>query len=212
MKFLVTAGPTHEHLDPVRFLANASSGKMGYAIAREARRRGHTVSLISGPTHLRPPRGIRLTKVISAMSMRQAIKKEIRRSHCLIMAAAVADYRPAKSSSAKIRKGKGPRSLALVPNPDILGEIGRSRWPGVLVGFSLETETGEARARNKLRQKRLDFIVQNAPATIGSDSITATILFSDGRRKILKQVSKAVAARRIVRLAEDARKERQQTR
>ncbi|MCZ6601589.1 MAG: phosphopantothenoylcysteine decarboxylase, partial [Planctomycetota bacterium] len=113
MRFLVTAGPTHEHLDPVRFLANASSGKMGYAIAREARRRGHTVSLISGPTHLRPPKGIRLTKVISAMSMRRAIKKEIRRCHCLVMAAAVADYRPAKSSRAKIRKGKGPRSLAL---------------------------------------------------------------------------------------------------
>lgn len=202
MRFLVTAGPTHEHLDPVRYIANASSGRMGYAIAREARRRGHVVTLVSGPTSLRPPKGVSLRRVVSAMEMRRAVARYLPRCHCLVMAAAVSDYRPATPSRRKIPKGGKRWSVPLVRNPDIVAEARRKPGRRIVVGFSLETEKGETRARRKMREKGLDLIVMDDPSAIGSDTISCRILSPNGDREVLDGIPKAAAARRIVRAAE----------
>lgn len=202
MRFLVTAGPTHEHIDPVRYLANASSGKMGFAIARAALRRGHRVTLVSGPTALRIPPGVTFAPVVSASAMGRAVLREIPRSQCLVMAAAVSDYRPARTARGKIPKGRERWSVPLVRNPDILAGIRRRPGRRIVVGFSLETGRAEARARRKMAQKDLDFIVLNSPAAIGSNSISCRFLFPDGGREVLHDVSKAMAARRIVRWVE----------
>ena len=208
MKILVTAGPTHEHLDPVRYLANASSGKMGYAITRAAKRRGHSVTLITGPTHLRPPPGVKTIPVVSAAQMRRAVLREARGRHCLVMAAAVADYRPAYKARRKIPRTHSQWTVLLDPTPDILAEVGARQRPQVLVGFSLETGKGEARARSKMRKKGLDLIIQNSPKTIGSDSIFCRLLYADGRREILRNTSKTSAAARIVKAIEGILKDR----
>ena len=204
MRILVTAGPTHEHLDPVRYLANASTGKMGVAIARGAKRRGHRVVLVTGPTSARLPEGVRTHHVVSAQEMRRATLRELPRSQCLIMAAAVADYRPAKKSRRKIPKGPERWNLSLRKNPDILAEAARRPGRRVIAGFALETARGEARARRKMREKGLDFIVLDSPAAIGSDRISFRILFPDGSRRIYSALTKAVAAFRILDAAEEA--------
>lgn len=207
MRFLVTAGPTHEAIDPVRYIANASSGRMGFSIAREARRRGHRVVLVAGPTSLRTPKGVTFRKVVSAEDMRLAVRREIPRCHCLVMAAAVADYRPVRSSPRKIPKGSRLAAIRLVRNRDILREAGRMPGERVLVGFSLETERAETRARRKMREKGLDFIVQNPPSTVGSERITCRFLFPDGSREVWRDVTKPAAARKIVRWIERLRNE-----
>lgn len=212
MRFLVTAGPTHEAIDPVRYIANASSGKMGFSIAREARRRGHQVILVAGPTTLRPPKDVTLRSVVSAAEMRLAVQEGIRRCHCLVMAAAVSDYRPARTSPRKIPKGSRFEGIRLVRNPDILREAGRRPGERIIVGFSLETERAETRARRKMREKGLDFIIQNSPSTIGKDQIACKILFPDGSREVVKKVSKPVAARKIVRWIETLWEERKRNR
>jgi len=159
---LVTAGPTHEDLDPVRFLGNRSSGTMGYAIAAQALRRGATVTLVSGPVHLPVPLGAEIVPVRSARQMHEAVIARYEQTDVVIMAAAVADYRPASKEPRKIKKG-GTLKLELVRNPDILADVGSRRLdrPAVLVGFALETENLEQAAREKLRKKKADLIVAN---------------------------------------------------
>jgi phosphopantothenoylcysteine decarboxylase/phosphopantothenate--cysteine ligase len=171
---LVTAGPTREPLDPVRFLSNRSSGKMGYALAGEALRRGARVILISGPTSLYPPLGAELRPVETAADMAREVKKNLSRADVLIMAAAVADFRPAERSKQKIKKKEAPPVLNLVPTEDILASLDRpgGRSKKVIIGFAAETVDVVANASRKLREKKLDLIVANDVSRkgIGFDS------------------------------------------
>lgn len=161
MRFIITAGPTREFIDPFRFISNPSSGKMGYALARAAVERGHQVVLISGPATQPPVPGAELIPVVSALEMRAEVKMHIPSVGVVIMAAAVSDYRPAQYFASKIKKAGSKVSLTLVKNPDILEELGRDKGDMILVGFSAETENIIDNAREKLKSKNLDLIVAN---------------------------------------------------
>ncbi len=182
---LVTAGPTREEIDPVRFISNHSSGKMGYALAREAQRRGGRVILVSGPVSLAPPPGVELVTVESAAEMREAVMARVGGCTVVIKAAAVADYRPLEREQAKIKKQTGELTLRLVKNPDILAELGRLTERPFLVGFAAETDNLEAGAAKKLEEKNLDMIVANdvsqPDAGFNVDTNAARLLFRDGR-------------------------------
>lgn len=165
----VTAGPTQESLDPVRFLTNHSSGKMGYAIAREAMLRGAEVTLISGPVALKPVPGVKLVEIITAQDMLEAVQRALPRTDILIKAAAVADYRPARVSDEKLKKGDGELSIPLERTADILAWVSQNRHDGLFVcGFSMETENMLENSRKKLQKKNLDMIVANNLKTQGA--------------------------------------------
>jgi len=199
MRFLITAGPTREYLDPVRYLSNASTGRMGAALAEAAARAGHRVTLVLGPVEMPPPAVDDLVRVTSAREMFDAVADRFEACDVLLAAAAVADYRPAAPSVEKIKKGDGPLALELEPTPDILAEMARRRRPGqVLVGFCLESEDLEARAGAKLQAKNLDLVVANPPAAIGADRQDALLLRRDGSCERLVQVTKADLAGRIL--------------
>jgi phosphopantothenoylcysteine decarboxylase / phosphopantothenate---cysteine ligase len=165
---LVTAGPTREPVDPVRYLSNRSSGRMGYALATIAARRGAQVTLVTGPTHIMPPVGIRVVPVQTAEEMREAVLAIAERATIVIKAAAVADYRVADPAGEKIRSQQGGLTLALQPNPDILAELGQMRGPRFLVGFAAETAELRASARQKLEAKGVDLIVANDVSRAGT--------------------------------------------
>jgi phosphopantothenoylcysteine synthetase/decarboxylase len=173
MNLLITAGPTREPLDPVRYLSNRSSGKMGYALASAAAERGHAVTLISGPVNLPAPTGVEVISVITAQEMYEAVKEHLRGQDAAIFSAAVADYRPAQIQPQKIKKSADRFTLELERTPDILGAA-RSTFgfSGVLIGFAAETENLIANATDKLTRKRCDLIVANQVSTpgIGFDS------------------------------------------
>ncbi len=199
VRVLVTAGPTHEDLDPVRFLGNRSTGRMGYAIAAEAGRRGAEVTLVSGPVALDAPADVDVVRVRSARDMHRAVMSRFAEFDVVIMAAAVADYRPAGTEAQKIKKG-GKLELELVRNPDILAELGakRSSRPAVLVGFALETRDLEHAARQKLEQKGADLIVANeASAGLGGPTNRA-ILIDAASATPLPQMSKRALANQIL--------------
>lgn len=200
-RLLITAGPNYEPLDPVRYISNRSSGKMGYALARQGTRRGAEVTLISGPTSLDPPAGVRLIPVKSAAEMRLAVLKEFPDTTVVLMAAAVADYHPEKFVPRKIKRGKGVLRLNLKPNPDILRELGRKKNGRILIGFAAETESLIANAKKKLREKNLDLIVANDVTEEGSgfdgDTNKATILDKTGAVHPLPLMSKDELADRI---------------
>ncbi len=162
LNILITAGPTREPIDPVRFISNYSTGTLGYEIAKEAKRRGHSVTLISGPVALNPPRGIKLIGVQTGLQMRQSLRKFFDWADCLIMAAAVSDYRPSRTTPHKISKARNTVLLKLTKNPDILSELSLKKRDKVFVGFCLETRDILKRAVKKLTQKRLDLIVANS--------------------------------------------------
>ena len=192
---LVTAGPTHEDLDPVRFLGNRSSGKMGYALAAQALRRGAEVTLVSGPVHLAGPPKADLVQVRSAREMHEAVMQRFAKTDVVIMAAAVADYRPEKREPQKIKKGDELR-LHLVRNPDILADVGRERTerPSVLVGFALETENLEESARAKLRRKGADLIVANAAsAGLAGNTNRATLIDANSATPLPEMTKPALA-------------------
>ena len=177
----VTAGPTQEALDPVRSLTNRSTGKMGYAIAREAMLRGADVTLISGPTALAPVPGVRMVPIVSAQDMFEAVKEALPRTDILIKSAAVADYRPAEVSPDKIKKREGEMAIPLERTPEILTWVSKNRHPGLFVcGFSMETKDLLDSSRKKLEKKHLDMIVANnlkvAGAGFGVDTNVVTIL------------------------------------
>lgn len=167
MTILVTAGPTREKIDPVRFISNYSTGTFGYEIAKEAARRGHKVILVSGPVELAQPAGVKMVRVESAAEMLKAVRRDARRADCVIMAAAVSDWRPRIAKDSKIKRSGGIRMLELVENPDILSELGRNK-KSVLVGFALETEALEKNACTKLKKKNLDLIIANKITKDGS--------------------------------------------
>jgi phosphopantothenoylcysteine decarboxylase/phosphopantothenate--cysteine ligase len=203
-RLLVTAGPTLEPIDPVRFLSNHSSGKMGYALARAAVRRGATVTLVSGPTALPTPRRARVVPVVTALEMRDAVLAEAPASTVIVKAAAVCDWRPASAAPEKIKKTRGePLALALDPNPDILRELGEHKAEGqILVGFAAETTDLLENARAKLREKKLDLIVANdvtAPgAGFNADTNAVRILGADGREVGVPLASKDRVADRVL--------------
>ena len=198
-RILITAGPTHEDLDPVRFLGNRSTGRMGYAIAKKALRRGAEVTLVSGPVHLPAPVGAHLVQVRSAAEMHQAVMACFDEHDVVIMAAAVADYRPGKREAKKIKKG-GVLKLELVRNPDILADVGEKRAtrPSVLVGFALETEQLEQAARDKLERKGADLIVANeAGASLGRET-NRVMLVDQSSAVQLPEMSKDALADQIL--------------
>jgi phosphopantothenoylcysteine decarboxylase / phosphopantothenate---cysteine ligase len=200
-RFLITAGPSREPLDPVRYISNRSSGKMGYALARAALSRGAEVVLVSGPTALEPPSGARTIAVTSAAEMRRAVLGEFPRCTAVIMAAAVGDYHPAEIAPRKIKRAKGPLELRLEPNPDILKELGAQKNGKLVVGFAAETEELTTNATKKLRAKNLDMIVANDVTQEGSgfdgDTNIATIIDRSGASFSLPLMSKSELADRI---------------
>ena len=193
-RVLVTAGGTEEALDPVRFLGNRSTGRMGYAIAEVAARRGAEVILVTGPTSLSVPAGVRAVKVRSAREMEQAVLKEYDSTDVVIKSAAVADYRPKETAPQKIKKSDGELTLTLVRNPDILYELGQRKKQQILVGFAAETNDLEAYAKKKLEKKNLDFIVANdvsaSDAGFGTDNNRVQIFYRDGREETQPLMSK----------------------
>jgi len=207
IRVLVTAGPTHEDCDPVRFLTNRSSGKMGYALARVAWRRGGEVCLISGPSHLRTPYGVERISVRSAQEMLVAVQDRFVTADALIMAAAVGDYRPVNCELKKIKRGRNEVQMQLAQNPDILGEISRLKNRQVVVGFAAETHDLEAEARRKLEEKKLDFIVANdvtrKDAGFAVDTNQVTILSREGEPLRLPLLSKEEVAERILNRVAD---------
>ena len=200
-KILVTAGPTREPFDPVRYITNYSSGKMGYALAIAGKRRGAHVTLISGPTVLPAPRDIKFIPVASAVDMRDAVMDHLDSATVVIKAAAVADYRPSLRSAAKIKKGDG-LDLQLERNPDIILEVGRKKGSRILVGFAVETENLVENARNKMKKKNMDIIVANdvtkEGAGFGHDTNIIKILSPEGGIENIPLMSKMEVADRIL--------------
>ncbi len=196
---IVTAGRTEEPIDPVRTLSNRSSGRMGYALAAAARDLGARVILISGAASVPPPAGVELQMATTAEAMRERVVAEFDRADALIMAAAVADYRPKVESREKIRRAAAPLALELEPTADILAEVGRKKGQRVVVGFALETgEDGPASARRKLVEKSLDLVVLNwAAEAIGTDT-TRAVLIDERGEQMLPMAAKAEVARTIV--------------
>ena len=204
---IVTAGPTREAIDPVRFLGNRSSGKMGYALAAAARARGANVVLISGPTALQPPAGVELVRVTSAAEMRDAVVPRAAQADVVIMAAAVADYAPAAATLQKIRKDSDTLTLSLVRTPDILAELGAQRASGerpLLVGFAADTTDVIASARRKLREKKADLVVANdvsrSDAGFEVDTNEVTLVSADGEEALPLQSKSGIAAQVIQRI------------
>ena len=199
---LVTAGPTREALDPVRFLTNRSSGKMGYALADAAVRRGAHVILISGPTDLKIPEAVDWVPVTTAEEMHVAVRHRAAEANIVIMAAAVADYRPSAAHGQKIKRGADSITLDLEPTPDILAELGREKSSRILVGFAAETDKLAERARAKLARKAADMIVANDVTQEGAgfdaDTNIVTLFLRDGADIPLPKMSKFEVANRIL--------------
>jgi phosphopantothenoylcysteine decarboxylase/phosphopantothenate--cysteine ligase len=203
VKFVVTAGPTREPIDPVRFLSNRSSGKMGYAIAAAALESNHDVVLISGPVNLAPPANAKWVNVITSDDMHEAVHEAVRDCDVLVMCAAVSDYKPARVAKAKIKKRDEDFSLELIPARDILKSLPRSR-NFFVVGFAAETNDVERHARAKLAAKNCDMIVANdlSDPNIGmeSDENAVTIFSRSGEIEKISRTSKKIIARTLVKI------------
>jgi len=199
---MVTAGPTAEPIDPVRYLTNRSSGKMGYAVAEAAARRGAKVILISGPTALKPPQGVEFTNVETASQMYDAVMECFPRVNVVVKSAAVADYRPVKAAVQKIKKHTDNMSIELVKNLDILADLGRRKENQILVGFAAETSELEKNARQKVAGKNLDLLVANdvtqPGAGFGTDTNIAKFVYPDGSIVSLPLMDKLALAHRIL--------------
>ena len=202
MRFLVTAGPTRELIDPVRYISNRSSGKMGYAIAEAALEAGHEVILISGPVKLDPPRDAKFVLVSASDEMFDAVHRHADQSDVCILCAAVADYKPAKVSPVKIKKRAGNLSLELIPTRDILDSLGRRQnRQFLLVGFAAETNDVEQNAAQKLRAKNCDIMVANdARLGMEGDENELIILFRNGEIRKISRASKKNLARELVKI------------
>lgn len=215
-RVVITAGPTREYIDPVRYLSNESSGRMGFELARAAAEAGDDVVLIAGPVHLETPPGVRRVDVVSARDMHAATRDAFlgapgrsathfgkRGADVLFMAAAVGDWRPKRRRSGKWREkdsGTESASLELTKNPDIVADVARRKGPRLVVCFALETADGLRRARRKRIKKGADFVVLNDQSALGADRTHVTILGPDGVVDELAGVSKAAVARRLLAL------------
>ena len=202
MRIIVTAGPTREAIDPVRFISNRSTGKMGYAVARVCARRGHDVVLISGPVSIKPPRAVRTVKVVTADDMLEAVKAGVSSCDVLIMTAAVSDFRPKTVSKGKIKKRSMPRSIPLVPTADILTTMMPLKKDRIYVGFAAETSNVVKEAARKLKGKKLDLIVANdvtrRDSGFGTDTNKVMFLSADGAVKRFPVMTKDQVAGRIL--------------
>ncbi|HEX6261915.1 MAG TPA: bifunctional phosphopantothenoylcysteine decarboxylase/phosphopantothenate--cysteine ligase CoaBC [Actinomycetota bacterium] len=200
-RILVTAGPTHEPVDAVRFVGNRSSGRMGFAVAEEARRRGAEVILVTGPTHLADPPAIEVRRVETAAQMREEVLRAFEGADAVVKAAAVSDYRPAEPSARKLKKEEGPPPIRLEPTADILAELGGRKGERVLVGFAAETDDLEAAGRRKLTEKHLDLVVVNEVGRPGTgfeaETNRAMILSARGDDEPLRDWTKRDLARAI---------------
>lgn len=217
-KVVVTAGPTREYIDPVRYLSNESSGKMGFAVAAAAARQGDEVLLIAGPVNMDTPDGVRRVDVVSARDMSTAVQAAFlgtgvsrktkadfgkAGADALFMVAAVGDWRPRRRLAGKWRKkddGSRSTSLELVKNPDIVALVGKKKTDRMVVCFALETGDGLRRAQNKLNKKCADFIVLNDASALGAELTDVTIIGSDGSVDAMRRCSKAKVAARLVEL------------
>jgi phosphopantothenoylcysteine decarboxylase / phosphopantothenate---cysteine ligase len=206
-RVIVTAGPTREHLDPVRVITNPSSGRMGYALAEAARERGADVVLVTGPTELAPPTGLPTKRVETTADMQRALESLIPDADALIMSAAPADYRPVENSDKKRPRSDGPLTVKLEATPDILGSLQRRKGM-VVVGFALETENGLANARSKMQNKALDYVILNDATEPGAGfEVTTnrvTILGRNGTQVDLPLLPKRDVAERILDVVEEA--------
>ncbi|MBN1288522.1 MAG: bifunctional phosphopantothenoylcysteine decarboxylase/phosphopantothenate--cysteine ligase CoaBC [Actinobacteria bacterium] len=202
LRIMVTAGPTREHIDPVRFISNPSTGRMGYAIADLARKRGAEVTLVTGPTSLEPPIGVNTHSVVSASEMKDTVMAGVGSADVLVMTAAVADYTPGETSKSKIKKKDGPPGISLRPTADILREVSKEKRDLVVVGFAAETDDVVENALQKMREKKMDFIVANKVAEEGtgfaSETNLATILSPDDSSGTLSLVTKCELASMIL--------------
>lgn len=204
MRFLITAGGTREYIDPVRFISNSSSGKMGYALARAALRAGHKVTLITAPTALRRPAAAKVIEVETAGEMFEAVKKHFAKCHCLIMAAAVADYTPARPAKRKLKKTGDSLTLKLKPTVDILKWAGsHKKGKQIVAGFALEDKALRKRAEAKMKEKNLDMIIANTPAAIGAEESTVLIKTRQGDWKEIAEATKSIIAAGVIREAEN---------
>ena len=201
IRVLIGAGRTEEPIDPVRVLTNRSSGRMGFALAEAARDRGAAVTVVAGPTSVEAPHGVSIVSVTTAAEMEKAMSRDAQRADLVLMAAAVADYRPSRPSAQKIKRGSQRMSVELTPNPDILARLAERRRPGqVLVGFALETTNGLANARAKLRAKGLDLVVLNSARDgIGGDTSRVTLVEAKGKKALPKLPKREVAEHVIER-------------
>ena len=198
MRVLVTAGPTREYLDAVRFLSNASSGKMGFACAKAAARAGHDVTLVTGPVALPDPAGVRTVRVVSADDMYRAVMKAYPRIDAAIMTAAVGDYRPAERFAGKLKKRTETLTLRLVRTRDILREMGRRKDGRILVGFALEVQDAVQQALLKYKKKNLDYVVLNTPRTFAADRMDCQVYREGDVVQRFKGATKDDVARWIV--------------
>jgi phosphopantothenoylcysteine decarboxylase/phosphopantothenate--cysteine ligase len=203
LKCLISAGPTREWIDPVRFISNPSSGKMGYALAKEARDMGFEVCLVSGPVELPKPIGIEMVDVESALDMKRAIDEKFSFYDWVIMTAAVCDHRSESSSKIKLSKEHFPENLSMTRNPDILKDLGKKKSKSqLLVGFAAETHMVLESARKKLKQKNLDWIVANDVSKtnqgFSSDQNAVTLISSNGLEKQIYLADKSVVAKEIL--------------
>jgi len=203
-KILVTAGPCREPIDPVRYISNRSSGKMGYVLAEKAVALGAEVTLVTGPTSLPKPARVETISVETTRQMYQAVSRRFARTDCLIMAAAPADFMPIEVVSRKIKKGRAGSSLDLKPTVDILERLGRRKKKQLLVGFALETENGVANARKKLKAKNLDLVLLNSPcdphSAFDHDTNQVTLIRPGRRPERWKLMPKVEVAGKLLEL------------
>jgi phosphopantothenoylcysteine decarboxylase/phosphopantothenate--cysteine ligase len=205
MHILVTAGPTREYIDPVRFISNSSTGQMGYAVAQAAKKRGHQVTLITGPVELEPPKGVRVIKVTSADEMYRAALKIYPKVDVVVMAAAVGDYKPKIKSRYKIKKDREATAIALelVPNPDIIAQLGRRKKDHqLLVGFALEDRAGHDHALEKFSKKNLDIIVLNSPTALGSSTNNVQVYTREYEWQKWPETTKTSLGQKLVKFVE----------
>jgi len=209
VRFLITAGPTREPIDPVRYISNRSSGKMGYAIAEAALEAGHDVVLISGPVNLDPPRGVQVISILTGDEIYGAVHQHVRDCDVLVMCAAVADYKPQDVSATKIKKRDTPLSLELIPTRDVLSSLQNKDRQCLVVGFAAETNDLEANAQKKLQTKHCDVIVANdvssADSGMESNQNEVTVFFRNGETKNISRAPKKIIACELVKIFTNTR-------
>lgn len=197
MRIVVTAGPTREYIDDVRFISNPSSGRMGYAAAEEAVRRGHAVTLLTGPTSLQAPKGARISRFETADELYELVRAALPEADCLVMAAAVGDYKPADRISGKHKKGTA-LTLELVATRDVLASVAPMKDDKIFVGFAVEVKDAVENARKKVRAKGVDFLVLNTPASFGAEEADFTFVYPDGRTRGFGRAAKTAIAAEIL--------------
>lgn len=203
MHFLITTGGTREYIDPVRFISNASTGKMGYALARAAIAAGHKVTLITAPVSLQAPARAKLVKVETSAEMFEAVKKYFDKCHCLIMAAAVSDYTPVRPSKTKIKKSGTNLTIKLKPTPDILKWAAKHKKNRIVAGFALEDKAIRSRAEKKLKEKNLDMIIANTAAAIGAENSAIHIKTPSSKWEQIGPAAKPLIAKKMISLIQN---------